>query len=267
MPEGTDRYNVDPGDPGKRLEERLRAIEQKVEEALRRNPLRNASMTDGAFRILDAAGNQQIVIGKQSDGTYGIWSYDDAGNVVLKLGEDGLSVLDAVGTLRVRAGYIDASAGYGVKVRSPAGGTLFNATDDGLRFPALNTPWIPQLTAFTGVFTPITDASFVNVYQSEWSQITHLGFAATVVCTSDAGTTGEFRISADAGGTTSSVTVPAASASTMQAFEWLHGLSLNTGPTSFRVQARRTGGAGNINVYLPARASLVDNTVCTSTGL
>ena len=237
-----DRYNVPPS-PGGDLEQRLRNLEQAVYDGLFNRTLRNSVLPEGSVEILKA------------------------GNLVLRLDADGLSVLDATGTLRVRVGYIDASAGYGVKVLSPASGTLFNATDDGLRFPALNTPWIPQIGAFTGLLTPITSASFVNVYQAEWSQITHLGFASTVVCTSDAGTTGEFRISADAGGTTSSVTIPAASAGTSQAFEWLHGLGLNTGPTSFRVQARRTGGAGNINVYLPARASLVDNTVCTSTGL
>lgn len=226
------------------LETRLKAMEERLLKLETAPRAPHTSVQNGSFTILD-----------------------DTGKTVAKFDRDGFKMYDAAAVLRLQIGFIDAGAGYGVKVFTTVGQSLFEANDDGLRFPALNTPWIPQIATFTGLFTPITDAAFVNVYQAEFSQITHLGFASTVTSTSDAGTTGEFRVSADAGGSTSTITVPAGSAGTSQAFEWLHGLNLNSGPTSFRVQARRTGGAGAINVYLPARASLVNNLVCSASGL
>lgn len=237
------------------LELRLREMERRLMEL-------ETSQRAAYTSILDDAGVVRVKLTRS-----GLTFYDASGNIITTLDDLGLRVFDSAGVLRARLGYLDGSAGYGVRVHGASNEQLFEANDDGLRYPALNSPWIPQLTAFNGIYTPVTDAAFVNVYQAEFSQITHLGFAATIVCTSDAGTTGEFRLSADAGGTTSAVTVPSGSAGTMQLFEWLHGLTLATGPTSFRVQAKRTGGAGNVNVYLPARASMVDNLVCSTTGL
>lgn len=193
---------------------------------------------------------------------------DAAGKELVRLDRDGIKIYDAAGVLRVSLGFVDAATGYGLHVKDSAAAMMASVGDHGYRMPTLNTPWVPNLAMAAGSqLVAVTSAAFVNVYQAEFSQITHEAFASTVGCTSDAGTTGEFRLSADAGGNTSAVTIPAASAGTSQAFEWTHGLTLSTGPTSFRVQARRTGGAGNINVYLPARASLIDYLNGSATGL
>ena len=262
MPEGTDRYPVDPGDPGKRLEERLRAIEQKLEEALRRNPLRDASMTDGALRILDAAGNQQIVIGKQTDGTYGIWSFDDAGNVVLKLDDNGLRAYDTSGLVRGLIGLI-TSGNYGVRVRDASNGIRFSIDNDGYRDPWLAHPW-------RGVLSPsresTTSASFQSLWRSRVELLTHKGVACTAAWVTDAGTTAEIRLSSGFGQT--SAVALAAGSSGSQQFQWLHGLALGGGPIDFELQARVTGGAGQVHLDEPfGGCEMADPLSCTSTGL
>lgn len=56
MPDTTDRYPSDPGDPGKRLEERLRAIEQELRAIQGTNPL-NSAVFQGTMRNVDALGD------------------------------------------------------------------------------------------------------------------------------------------------------------------------------------------------------------------
>lgn len=56
MPDTTDRYPSDPGDPGKRLEERLRAIEQELRAIQGTNPL-NSAVFQGTMRNVDAMGD------------------------------------------------------------------------------------------------------------------------------------------------------------------------------------------------------------------
>ena len=264
MPEGTDRYLVDQSDFGVRIEERFRALEQKVEEALRRNPLRDASMTDGALRILDAAGNQQVVIGKQSDGTYGIWSYDDAGNVVLKLDDNGLRAYDTAGLTRVLIGLI-TSGNYGARVRDASNGIRFSVENDGYKDPWLAQPWRNQQTPAR---VSTTSATFVDAWTSTPELINHLGVSTTAAWVTDAGTTGEVRLSCDGSASNTSAVAIAAASSGVQQFRWLHGATLGTGPTSFRLQVRRTGGAGSVHLDEPMSAlTMADPDSCTATGL
>ncbi len=257
-----DRYPVNPSDFGANLEQRLRDIEQML-SALANRTLRHSVLPDGSIEILSPSGDRRVLID-----TSGLHWYDDSGNLLATFDGTSLRFYDTAGTLRAQLGYLGASSGYGLHVADAAGVMLADVGDHGFRMPTLNTPWVPSLAmAAGGQYVQVTSATFVDVYQAEFSQITHEAFAASVTCTSDAATTGEFRLSADAAGTTSAVSIPAASAGTVQAFEWTHGVTLGIGPTSFRVQARRASGAGNINVYLPARASLIDYLNGSATGL
>lgn len=192
---------------------------------------------------------------------------DDNDNQVVVLDGEGLKVYDDSGNLRVRAGYINPTSGYGLSVFEAGGALMFEFNDDGGRTPALQTSFVPNLAAFNGFYTPVTAGAFADVYEAQFAVISHRGLGVPVICTSDVGTTGEFRIRSGAGGTTSAVTVPSGSAGTLQLFEWLHGEDISTGPTSFFVQARRTAGAGDVNVYLPTRAALMDPLPCSASGI
>jgi hypothetical protein len=256
MPDGTDRYPVDPGNTGAQLEERLRRIEQTLAALNGRNPLNNGVFS-GTLRNVDAAGNTLMEI----DGN-GLKIYDSSGNLLLNLSATGLRMYDAVGTLRSRVGYINSTSGYGVSIFDEAADLRFEVNDDGYR-----DPWLPHPMVVASAFTTTTSATFVPVYQGQVQIVTHKGVSISVVVNTDAGTTGEFRLkNTDTGTTTSTVSVPALG-SVSQTFQWLHGSALGGGPVRFDVEARRTGGAGNVTVFQPYTLAMADPLQCTATGL
>jgi uracil-DNA glycosylase len=75
---------LQPDDPWEQLKELRRRIE-RLESSPR---LTNSSLKEGSTTILDASGNQRVLIGKDpSDSSYGVKIYDAFGNPLLKLVE------------------------------------------------------------------------------------------------------------------------------------------------------------------------------------
>lgn len=246
------------------IERRLRTLETS-------NPLSSASIDHGAMRVLDTsvdpAGLQRVVVGQQADDTFGIWIYDETGTkVILKLGTAGLAMHDADGDLRARLGLIDEPNNrYGILVLDADGVTArLQADERGLLTPYLAAPFV----AATGDFLPVTSATFVATHLAQIEQITHEGLYCWVTATSDAATTGEMRLrNVSTGAVTDAVSIPAGSGGTQYQFRWLHGSALSFGPAGFEVQARRTGGAGDVNIYRPPGVWMTDPGLCVADGV
>ena len=239
MPEGTDRYNVDQSNFGARLEERLRAVEQKVEAALNRNPLNNA-----VFR-----GTMRNV--------------DEAGNTLVEIGPSGFSMYDADGDLRARIGITEAGR-YGLLVLD-AGGTVQRlwADERGILSPYLSAPLVDA----DSDYKVVTSGSFVATHRAQFETITSQGLYCWVTATAAAGTTGEIRLrNTGTGATTEAVVVPDGGQVTQQ-FRWLHGSALSAGPITFEVQARRTTGAGDLNVYRAPGMWMTAPGLCVADGV
>lgn len=239
MVDTTDRYPSNPGDPGVQLEERLRRIEQELRAIQGKNPL-NDAVFSGVLRNTDAAGN-----------------------TLVEIGPNGLKMYDATGLLRARIGYINGAAGYGMSLWDQAGGLRFEVNDDGYRDPWLAHPW-------RKVNTPdresTSSGSFVPLWRSRVEIITHGGVAIAAAWVTDAATTAEVRL-AVSGATTSAVSL-AAGTSGVQPFKWLHGRTLGTGPFYFEIEARVTGGAGQIHMDEPMGGlEMADPLQCSATGL
>ncbi len=171
-----------------------------------------------------------------------------------------LTVLDDSGVIRVIVGQLSTPGKYGVQVIDTSGGTPFKVDQDGMHTPYLATPFFDPAAS-----KPVTSGSFVEVYRARVELITEVGCYVWVQASGDASTTGEIRIRTGAN-TTNAVSV-FAGAFVLQQFRWLHGQTLQSGPVDFSIEARRTSGAGNVNVYLNSGLSLTSPTLCTATGL
>lgn len=208
--------------------------------------------------ITDDAGNELV----RFDRT-GIRIFDATGVLHSLLDTLGIRVFDDAGVQRAFLGNLDGAGNFGVEVRDPAGGVRFRGDNDGLRDPYL------ALAPFDLTdFKPITAAAFVDVgYYFQAENISHIGLYVWMQAAGDAATTGEIRIkNVTSGAVTTAHAVPAGAA-TQKQFRWLHGATLGTGPVVFAVQARRTGGAGNVNVYHPASVALTAGGLCTAGGV
>ena len=191
---------------------------------------------------------------------------DDDGNELVRLDRTGWSMFDIAGDMRVKIGLIDvANSRYGILVLDADGLTQrFRVDERGIITPYLSAPLVDADTDFTVV----TSAAWVVTHRAQFEIVTHEGLYCWVTATSDAATTGEFRLrNATTGATTEAKVIPAASAGTEQQFRWLHGIALDVGPAVFEVQARRTGGAGNINIYRATGMWMTDPTFCVADGI
>jgi hypothetical protein len=166
-----------------------------------------------------------------------------------------LVMVDENGDVRARIGKLVGRTGgdvWGIEVVSqpgtvdwPGGLPFFRTTDDGAEFPYINVPWVVETA------TAVTSATFVDVFTAGIGIVEHLRVAAFVRVQTPAGTTGELRITNATGGTQSpALTVPSATNAYMEIPAWAHSQDLWTGPVAFALQARRTGGAGNVSVFL-----------------
>lgn len=190
---------------------------------------------------------------------------DSGGKELVRLDRDGIKIFDAAGDTRVQIGLIDEANGrYGLLVRDGDGSTQrFRVDERGLLTPYLVAPVVDATD-----FAVVTSASFVVTHRAQFEVVTHEGLYCWVNATSDAGTTGEMRLyNASTAQASEAKVIPALSGGTLQQFRWLHGVALNVGPAYFEVQARRTGGAGNINIYRSPGMWMTDPTLCVADGI
>jgi hypothetical protein len=257
MPVTTDRYPFDPNDVGKQIEDRFRAIEQSINALAGRNPL-NSAVFSGTTRNVDPDGN---TVG--SWGPDGFKFYDTAGNLLLSLGATGFFMYDADAETRLIIGATEPGA-YGVIVNDADGTTPRLWIDEtGIRSPFLASPFVAA-----DDYKAVTSGTYVITHRAQVELITSPGLYVWVTAASDPGTTGEVRLRNNfTGATTEAVTIPAGSSGTVQQFRWLHGSDLNEGPIVFEVQARRTAGTGNLNVYRPPSLTLTDPGLCVADGI
>ena len=102
-------------------------------------------------------------------------------------------------------------------------------------------------------FNAVTSGTFVPTCHWNLPAAFSEVLNAWVVVTSSAATTGEIRVSEFYSGRVSDpITIPAL-ANDFATFQWLHEVHLGDTICEFRVDARRTSGTGDINVYAPRR--------------
>jgi hypothetical protein len=103
-------------------------------------------------------------------------------------------------------------------------------------------------------FVAVTSATFVQPWEVGVSQIVNDSFLVELTVTTDAGTTGEVRLFAPSvfGFPVTSVASIPAGVQRFVKFAWLvPGMVIGANRPLFQVEARRTAGAGNVNVYYP----------------
>lgn len=243
------------------VDRRLRTLEAT-------SPLTHASIQDGALKILDPVLSVRVVIGKQADGTYGIWFYDSDGeSVIFKFNQAGATMFDADGDDRVSVGDL-GDGHYGIVVRDGGGAfERFRCDERGMLYPYLHAAFRPRDSTAEAAYTNVTSATFVPVYTAQFGQVTHQGLQAFVTATTPVGTTGEIRLSITGGATTSPIVIPSGEPGAIQEFRWLHGVALNVGPVSITVEARRTAGAGAVTVWNPPDAIMRTPQACDADGI
>jgi hypothetical protein len=172
-------------------------------------------------------------------------------------------ILDDDGNPRVVLGEI-ANDEYGIEVHDGAGNSMLAVDAAGMR-----TPYLPihihdadQGEAYNGAsFSPIR-------WWIRAEAISHGGVFFAIAGYTEAGVTGEARIHNLTADTYSAAQVyNATDGFTIREWRWLHGSPIGAGPVHFRVEARRTAGAGDFFMYDPNGAGLLDPTVCTATGV
>lgn len=229
MGEALDRYQLPPDDP-RQLAEEIRELRREIDELKSRNPMAaGAIVRDGSLIFTDDTGDDHRVrVGRLPGGSYGF------------------QVLDGDGTTE-----------------------RFRADEDGLHVPYLQASFIPVVNDLTDTrLCVVTSGSFAAYYRAQFGQVTHKGVGIRVICSTDVGTTAEFRILSPSGGTGNTDSVAVASGgSVAQSFDWLHGLNLTAGPVYFDVECRRTSGAGNAYIWLPNDAIMRTPGGCTLTGV
>lgn len=157
--------------------------------------------------------------------------------------------------VRVRIGQLVGAGGAGTRwgfegvfqpgnADWPGGFPFLRVSDDGAEFPYANTAWDVE-TAIS-----VTSGTFADIYTTAIGLIEHVDVSAYIRVLTPVGTTGEIRLANTTTGTFSpTVTVPSDTNAYLLVPAWAHGAALWTGPIAFSVQARRTTGAGNVDVY------------------
>jgi hypothetical protein len=143
-----------------------------------------------------------------------------------------------------------ADGSYGIAVSDATGVVLFKADSLGIATPA-------PAPMRSEVPVTVTSAAFVNIGTCALEMLATDAVRIRSTVTVDAATAGEIRLANVSAGTfTNAIALPAGFNGFAE-FRWLHGLPIgNLGPFYFRLQARRTSGAGNVNVY-PSDGGLV----------
>jgi hypothetical protein len=152
-----------------------------------------------------------------------------------------------------------AGTGYGVLAEVPDGAgpgtapSVFEVDDDGLEAPYLDIPF-----AKANDFLAVTSPTFVTAWSGNAALAVAMAVRVGYTIGCDAGTTGEVRVVA--GARTSSARPLAAGVFNNGTFDLLLMPNvIGTGPLGVHLQARRTGGAGNVNVYPPTQMAQAGN--------
>lgn len=141
---------------------------------------------------------------------------------------------------------------HGVAMFAPAGFPIWEFVESkGLVYPASSVP-MRQISAVDNV----TSASFFGMSTGRSDTYTASAFYSHFGYSVPAGTTGEVFFK-DAVGATSTLTLGGPSSGFIEV-AWLHGATIGAGPAIPEVQARRTGGAGTVNIYVPDFVHIID---------
>lgn len=186
-----------------------------------------------SIKVIDPAdGSNLVTLGELSGGSLGAEFRDAAGVLVAQIGQ--------------------LPAGTGIMVgnapTSASGDTWLLTRADGMVFP-----WIAHAWCKANDNVIVTSGTFVTTWQllTELAVGDQIKTRVTVSC--PVGTTAEFKLEhAGSGATTSTISV-ASGASVQQEFKWDLGSNApaGTGPHTFNLLVRRTGGAGNVLSYVP----------------
>lgn len=177
------------------------------------------------------------------------------------------SITDDAGVVRVMLGRMnEAGTDYGFEVRNDTGDTVYQAVNEGVAYPRL-----PMQILQSGLFVPVTSATFGPQWDLVCPYATANAVQVQTYVSADAATTGELRLTMNIGGSpvTATVAIPAASGNYYE-FKWAPvGLAVATGPIVIGVEARRTSGAGNVNVYAPVQSYMTtaESIAATPTGV
>jgi len=202
---------------------------------------RTTTVTDGAILIVDDDGNTIGSIGRDPTAPertrFSVFNATTGENIA-SLGQIQLTNINPVGT-ELDEGMIVQDE-YGVDI-------MLITRTRGMLAPAVQFPWLTP-----SAYTAVTSATWVDVWETQvsWSPSTAVQSFVDVGC--DAATTGDVRLSIPGVADTATVGC-AAGAFTSPDFKWdTAGLGLAVGASfTVRVQARRTSGVGNVNVYRP----------------
>lgn len=265
----------DPSVPGN-LADRLRRLEQRL-TALEMSPqLVLSSVREGGLNIYDDSGVKAARLGTSSvaPDQAGLELLDSGGNVLLhvgRVGADGNEVsLRGVG----------AGGGFGVTVgRFPdqinALGEYVTGAQvlDEFLLPVMQVsseeawqrPLIPVHARKADDFYQLNSGSYVPTWRAT-AQGLYCRYAyIQVVAATDAATTADVRVTHGTG-TSAAQSVAAGSAGTTLTWRWDMAGS-NIVDHTFTVEARRTGGAGNVRVYDPVICLGRPDGTVTNTGI
>jgi hypothetical protein len=158
--------------------------------------------------------------------------------------------------------------GYGVQATIPDGAgpdtspTVFEVDDDGLE-----APFLELMVGLPNQFVAVTGGAFATIWEGAAGLTVARAVQVSYNVGVDAATTGEVRVVA--GSRTSSAVNCPGGAFTQGVFNLLlPDNSIGSGPLIVNLQARRTAGAGNVNVYRPRMSQAGNDGIdATVTGL
>jgi hypothetical protein len=161
-----------------------------------------------------------------------------------------------------------AGTGYGVLAEVPDGAgpgtapSVFEVDDDGLE-----APFLELMVGLPNQFVAVTGGAFATIWEGAAGLTVARAVQVSYNVGVDAATTGEVRVVA--GSRTSSAVNCPGGAFTQGVFNLLlPDNSIGSGPLIVNLQARRTAGAGNVNVYRPRMSQAGNDGIdATVTGL
>lgn len=218
------------------LQGQIEELRRAVRDLQRANRVLGAIPQGETIEVLDPADGSTLV--RMGDTTYGVGVefMDDAGIVVARFGTTsggvpGVEIGDAPGTEQ----------------------PYMAITQEGQYWPYVAHPFAGFLGALS---SPITSATFTTTHRCAVELVTFAQVKVRITASCDGATTGEVRVHCN-GNTTSAVALPAGVFTDVE-YNWdvSSFVDVNTGPWTFDVQARRTGGAGNVNVYPPTELAM-----------